>query len=142
MTGSVIATEQWYARQHSALSGSVEQAAMHAAWVANFELHALIMHAQYEAHVAPKARASVHAGAQTLFVGWQAPVRQSPWPLHIFPGPQSPQVGPPQSTSVSMPLRTMSMHVGALQVCVAAAHTMLAHWPLTLHSTQAVLPSQ
>jgi hypothetical protein len=43
----------------------------------------------------------------------QKPELQSPFPVHILPAPHFPQVGPPQSTSVSAPFLTPSEQLGA-----------------------------
>ena len=42
-----------------------------------------------------------------------APDWQSRLTLQRRPGPQGPQVGPPQSMSVSSPLKNVSMHAGS-----------------------------
>jgi len=50
-------------------------------------------------------------------------VWQSPFATQVAPSPQAPQLGPPQSTSLSPPFLTPSEHVGAWQ-------TPLTHTPL------------
>jgi hypothetical protein len=58
----------------------------------------------------------------------QAHDSQSPGTSHCFPAPHGPQL-PPQSTSVSSPFFTPSLHVGAWQP--PTVHTPLAQSPPT-----------
>jgi len=56
---------------------------------------------------------------------------QSPGPPQPFPVAHAPQVAPPQSTSVSAPFFTLSVHVGAWHV--PPAHDPLAQSVLSVH---------
>ena len=74
-------------------------------------LHEPLQHWLLETHAPP-------VGAQ---LPWQTPpvqtlLMQSALPTHVWPFAHSGQVPPPQSTPVSVPFLTPSLHAGALQV--------------------------
>ena len=89
----------------------------------------------------PFLNPSMHVGAAHMFViGLQKPLVQSLLPLHVCPLAQSPHVGPPQSTSVSMPFFFVSIHVGAAHV--PPVHTWLMQSVPIMHILPSTHPPQ
>jgi len=79
---------------------------------------------QFRSVSVPFCTASVHEGTAQVFVvvplqtpDWQSPA--TPSVTHFFPFAHLPHMGPPQSTSVSLPSTALSMQVAAAQTPLA-----------------------